>query len=462
MLGLALACGCEGPVLLKDGSIAFPEKGQRGASVVTANGVEFRDRDDLPQRVVHHAVDDPWRAPVGFILPKSGRFTATSAPTVLGTSGLVFALRPSDTRVPSWGGEVLVRVDVIAPARPGEARMGERLAIVVDGSGPDTLILAETALERLGAWDRVAVIDSAPARVIVPPIPGHDRSLAEATLERQLRTHGSAPPDLARALATANAVLGATGPRRALVLSDGGIPPSAAALAELERLAQSGVLVSAVSTMDGADPGRLAALTTPGGIGAAPSTTEARASAVAHAVPAAGVVAFTDTILELRGSPAPSHVIETSGGGVRWRLDAGELVLGTVRAGEARTEVVRVTVPPFAPRTSFTFEVTAHAKDAATGEDRVFGAMVPCVYDDDIERIAQSRNGDVLAYASALATVKRLEGAFVGRDVERAGGVWNVARLHARSMSLLARDTHDRAIAEQAELLESLLAAVGP
>jgi hypothetical protein len=380
----------------------------------------------------------------------------------MGTSGLAFALRPSDTRVPSWGGEVLIRVDVIAPARDGEARLGERLAIVVDGSGVDTLVLAETALERLGAWDRVMVVDDAPARVLVPPIPASDRSLAEATLERQLKTHGRGAPDLARALATARALLGTNGTRRALVLTDAAIPPSAAVAAELEALAQAGVPVSAISTRDGADPAIVSALTTPGGIGSAPAGPNERIATVAYAVPAAGIVAFTDTILELHGSPAPSHVIETSGGGVRWRLDAGELVLGTVRAGEARTEVVRVTVPPFSPRTSFTFEVIARARDAATGEDRTFSASVPCIYDDDIERIAQSRNGDVLAYASALATVKRLEGAFAGRDVERAGGVWQVARMHARSMKLLARDTHDHAIGEQAELLESLLTAVGP
>jgi hypothetical protein len=48
VLWMAGVCACEAPVLLKDGSFAFPEKGQRGASVVTASGVEFRDRDDLP------------------------------------------------------------------------------------------------------------------------------------------------------------------------------------------------------------------------------------------------------------------------------------------------------------------------------------------------------------------------------------------------------------------------------
>jgi hypothetical protein len=152
-------------------------------------------------------------------------------------------------------------------------------------------------------------------------------------------------------------------------------------------------------------------------------------------------------------------VLETSGGGVRWRVDSGELLLGDVIAGEARTEVVRVTVPPWVPGSAFTFTVTASAKDAKTNEPRTFTATIPCIYDDDIERIAQSRFGDVIAYASALATLKRLDAAFIGDDVARAGGLWQVAWMHANSMTLLARDTHDRAITEQAEILRALLLA---
>ena len=65
----------------------------------------------------------------------------------------------------------------------------------------------------------------------------------------------------------------------------------------------------------------------------------------------------------------------------------------------------------------------------------------------------------MIAYASALETLKRLDAAFVGDDVARAGGLWQVAWLHANSMTLLARDTHDRAITEQAEILRALLLA---
>jgi hypothetical protein len=122
---------------------------------------------------------------------------------------------------------------------------------------------------------------------------------------------------------------------------------------------------------------------------------------------------------------------------------------------------VRVTVPPYVPNERFIFEIQGTAIDAQTGAPRTFSATIPCVYDDDIERIGESRNGDVIAYASALATVKRLDRAFTGRGVEAAGGVARVARLHATSMALLARDTGDPAIADQAELLGAVLSVVG-
>ena len=66
----------------------------------TANGVEFHDRAFIPPRIVRRDAREPWRSPIGFILPKSGRFTATSSATVIATPGLAVVLRPSDTRVP--------------------------------------------------------------------------------------------------------------------------------------------------------------------------------------------------------------------------------------------------------------------------------------------------------------------------------------------------------------------------
>jgi hypothetical protein len=459
LFALALgAMACEAPVLGRDGTLTFPQSGAHGAAVMTANGIVFRDRMDVPQRIVRKTVDEPWRAPVGFILPKDGRFTETSRPTVVAMPGLGFALRPSDSRVPSWGGEVLVRVDVMSPAAQGTARPGESIAIVLDGSGIDSIVLAEDVIAQTGSYDRIAVVDATDAKVVVPLIPANHKSLAEAAIEKRLRTTARTHRDLAGALRVARETIGVGPQRRIVVLSDDEVKPSQAAIDESGVLARGGVPVSVVATRTGVSGDDAMAIAQSGVIDIADDL-KAREKAIVQAAPPAGDVVFRDVALTFSGNPAPSHVLETSGGGVRWRVDSGELLLGDVIAGEARTEVVRVTVPPWVPGSAFTFTVTAHAKDAKTGAARTFSATIPCTYDDDIERIAESRYGDVIAYASALATLQRLDAAFVGDDVRRAGGLWKLAWLHAQSMTLLARDTHDRAITEQAETLRALLLA---
>ncbi len=442
----------------RDGTLTFPEKGAHGAAVMTANGLQFRDRADVPQRIVRKTTDEPWRAPVGFILPKDGRFTETSKPTVVAMPGLGFALRPRDSRVPSWGGEVLVRVDVMSPAAAGTARLGESIAIVLDGSGMDSIMLAEDVIAQTGSYDRITVVDATDAKVVVPLIPANHRSLAEAAIEKRLRTSVRDRRDLGAALRVARNVIGVGPQRRIVVLSDGAVHPTQTALDAASELARGGVPVSVIATRAGVSGDDAMAIAQSGVIAVADDIA-AREKVVPMAIPPAGETVFHDVVLTFAGTPAPSHVLETSGGGVRWRVDAGELLLGDVIAGEARTEVVRVTVPPWVPGSAFTFTVTAAAKDAKTGAPRTFSATIPCTYDDDIERIAQSRFGDVIAYASALATLKRLDAAFIGDDVARAGGLWQVAWLHANSMTLLARDTHDRAITEQAEILRALLLA---
>ncbi len=458
-VALPLACGCEAPILANDGTVVFPETGAHGANVLTANGVEFHDRRDVPKRLIHRTVDEPWRAPVGFILPRDGRFTQTSRPTVVGTPGLAFALRPSDSRVPSWGGEVLVRVDILAPAARGMSRPAENLAIVLDGSGPDAMTLLDDAIAHLGASDRLMVVDSRGPKLVVPLIPANHRSLAEAAAEKRLGDDTPREPrDLGGAMRIARNIIGIGPQRRVVVLTDGAVEPGPVAVVLAQRMGAGHVPVSVIATRAGADPARLGSLVAGEGTLAYGDDPGGREIAMNEAVPPAGATVFKNVVLTFRGDPAPSHVLETSGGSVRWRLDAGELVLGDVIAGEARTEVVRVTVPPYVSGEPFTFEVTAHATDAQTGQPRTFGTELHCVYDDDIERIAESRYGDVIAYASALATLKRLDAAFVGEGVAQAGGIYALARLHAQSMALLARDTHDRAITEQAEVLNALLA----
>ncbi|MBX3186084.1 MAG: hypothetical protein KF819_03675 [Labilithrix sp.] len=436
---LVLLAGCAHPVMARDGTMVFQEKGASGASVLTANGIEYRDSKSPPVAVVRRSADEPWRAPIGFILPKDGRFTEASRPTVLATPGLAIVLRPSDTRVPAWGGEVLVRVDVIAPAAEGTARWGENVAVVLDGESPDVPALVDAALAQLAGRDRVTILDAHGKRVVVPMMPASHRSMALAALRNHIRTRARGPRDMPATLRAAGAAIASPEvTQRVLVLTDA--PLSPADVSDVSRLAQRGVQIGAVRVRGQDD-------------------LDERIEAVRTQIPQAGMTTFRDVRLTFEGTPAPSHVLEASGGEARWALDAGELVLGNVRAGEARTEVVRVTVPAWVPGEDFRFTVTAHVDDLAWGGPRDFKADVPCTYDDDIERIAKSRHGDVIAYASAMATLRRLDAAFIGDHVGRAGGLRRIAEMHATSMKLLARDTKDFAIQEQADILVALLQA---
>lgn len=434
-----VATGCERPYFGRDGTVTFPQGGARGAAVLTANGLEYRDREDVPQRLVVRDPNEPWRAPIGFILPKDGRFSVASVPHVLATTGLAIVLRPSDTRVPSWGGEVLIRVDVIAPAAEGTARWGENVAIVIDGDGPDAVLLADTALAQLAGRDRVTIIDAHGSRTIVPLMPASNRSMVIAALSMHLKRRARPARELGRAVREAGAAIATSKDvtQRVLVLGEAAVDN--AGIEEIAKLTEHGVQVAKVATRGPEDD------------------RGDRVEAVRTAVPQAGMTTFRDVKLTFQGTPAPSHVLEASGGDARWTLDGGVLALGNVRAGEARTEVLRVSVPAWVPGEAFRFTVTAHVDDLAWGGPRDFTADVPCVYDDDIETIAKSRHGDVIAYSSALATLRRLDKAFVGDEVDRAGGLRRIAELHAKSMQLLARDTKDFATQEQADMLAALL-----
>jgi hypothetical protein len=435
-------CGCSHPILARDGTLVFQEKGAHGASVVTANGIEFHDVVDVPVRVVVRDPYEPWRAPLGFLIPKDGRFTKTSVPTLVATTGLAVSLRPSDTRVPSWGGEMLVRVDVLAPAAAGSARWGGDVAFVLDGRSDDLRALADAAMQQLGGRDRVEVVDASTGRIVVPAMPASHRSLVLAAIERDLALPAIPHPDRTKAVATALAGLTKGTERRVLVLSaDPNGNDEGPAHEWVAGLGDEFVPLAVVTPADG--------------------DLKARVERVQDFVPPAGATAFGNVVLSFDGTPSPSHVLEASGGDARWDLEGGELALGDVRAGDERAEIVRVTVPAWTAGESFTLHVTARFDDVARGgESRTMGADLRCTYDDDVERLAGSRHGDVIAYASALATLSRLDAAFVGRPGASAAELRPVAQMHARSLALLARDMRDPAAAEQAALLEALLSAV--
>jgi hypothetical protein len=278
-------------MLSRDGQLVFQEKGAHGASVITANGVEFLDRAEIPRPIVRRSSTEAWRPATGFLMPSDGVWRQTSTPVAVQGRGLAVVLRSSDLLIPSWGGEILLRMDAIAPvaAFPGVAssvRPPLRLAIVVDGAGTDTGALAEIALDNLGAADRAGVIDATSsrgglsptnlqARPVLPLLPGSHHTLLRAAIERLLaqtdhaRSQLPASRDLAGALAMAQAWLGAPTPgatttvREVLVLTDGAGPSRGGdRLAhQVQELAAAGIELVAAAT-DHVETGALAAPST--------------------------------------------------------------------------------------------------------------------------------------------------------------------------------------------------------
>lgn len=469
----ALSCG--GPVLTRDGQLAFPTGGARGASVLTANGVEFLDRREIPQPVVRRSADEPWRPATGFLIPASGVWRATSVPMPISGHGLAVVLRSSDELIPSWGGEILLRLDVIAPAAafPAAAasvRAPMRLAIVLDGPVADTAALVASAIENSGASDRVGLILAGPRHPVLPPIAGSHRTLLSAAVERLIAQSTRAPVrgpdrDLAGAFTLARQWLTVSAPgdsaapdRRVLVISDGaGVASGGAGLArEVAALAASSVQVVAVGA-ERLDPAALAPL----GEGAhAGGSLDDRRAAIESAVPAPGDVVLDDVELTLASVPAPARVIETSGGHSALGLDRDRLLLGELYAGEARTEVIRLALPAWVPGEPLDLTVAATYRDTASGLPQTAETTIHCRYSADIEQIAEARRGDVIAYASALAMVRRLHRAFLGSDVDRLGGLRPMAALQARSLVQLSKTNGDPALWAQAEVLTTLLGVV--
>jgi hypothetical protein len=471
----SVAFGCSGPVLSKDGQLVFPQGGAHGASVLTANGVEFLDRAQIPQPVVRRSADEPWRPATGFLIPASGVWRSTSIPMPIEGHGLAVVLRSSDELVPSWGGEILLRLDVIAPAAafPAAAasvRAPLRLAIVLDGPVGDTAALVAAAIENSGASDRVGLILAGPRHPVLPPIAGSHRTLLTAAVERLIAQSARSPVrgpdrDLAGALALARQWLTVSAPgdsaaidRRVLVLSDGvGAASGGAPLArEVAALASASVQLVAVGATR-LDPAALAAL----GDGAhAGGSLDERSAAVEAAVPAPGDVVLDDVELTVASVPAPAHVIESSGGQSALGLDRDRLLLGELYAGEARTEVVRLALPAWVPGEPLDLTVAANYRDTASGSPQTAFTTIHCRYSADIEQIAEARRGDVIAYASALAMVRRLHRAFLGSDVDRLGGLRPMAALQARSLVQLSKTNGDPALWAQAEVLSTLLGVV--
>lgn len=472
-LVVAAPAGCAPPVLTRDGKLVFAEGGAaRGASVLTANGVEYLDVSEVPAPVIRRSADEPWRPSTGFLLPRGGIWRETSRPVAVSGPGLAVVLRASDRLVPSWGGEILVRLDALVPmtAFPAAATRPPRaLVVVIDGRSPNIAPLVEVALDNLGQRDRAMIIDAAPARAVLPLLPGSNRTLlGAAALRVTARRDDAAGRDLAGALALARAQLAPAQGRAArddevtrqvLVITDGaGVASGDARLRrEVEELRARGVRVTAVGAPDRLGPEALRPL---GEEVYAGRSFEEREDAVAEAVPPPGEVVLDDVELTFASTPAPLRVIELSGGQSALTPETHRIFLGELYAGEARTEVARVAVPVWVPGEPLEIEVSATYRDVASGERLRSRSVIHCRYSSDVGRIADARHGDVIAYASALAMVRRLHRAFLGSEVDRVGGLRPMVAWQARSLAAMGKAQRDPALSSQAEILRTLLGSI--
>ncbi|MFO0761966.1 MAG: hypothetical protein U0359_36335, partial [Byssovorax sp.] len=453
--------GCGAPVLTQDGQLVFTEGGRHGASVITAHGVEFLDRAEVPQPVVRRSVNEPWTPATGFLIPKDGIWRKTSVAVPVEGHGLAVVLRSSDVLVPSWGGEILVRLDAVAPAEAFPAatpslRPVTDLAIVIDGPRSDTRGLVATALEDLGGADKVTLIDAGStgrAKLVLPLVPGSHRTLVGATVERLVaqaakNNFALSARDLPGALALARQTLdgklaGDAAPRhkQVLVISDaaGVLQGGARVDAEVKAVAAAGLRLGAVGA-DRLDPTALAPL---GADVHASGSLAERQEALEDLVPPPGDVVLDQVELRLSSVPAPARVIEASGGQSSLGLDADRLILGEMYAGEARTEMLRLALPPWVPGEPMEITVSARYLDVASGQPQEARALLVCHYSADVEEIAEARHGDVIAYASALAMVRRLHRAFLGSEVDRLGGLRPMVQMQARSLFAMDAASHD-------------------
>jgi len=476
---LAGLSACATPALTRDGQLVFtPKGGRRGASVITANGVEFMDSTELPKPVVRTSPNDPWTPPTGFLVPKDGIWRKTSTPVALSGNGLAVVLRSSDALIPSWGGEILVRLDAIVPtdAFP-DARASVRkplaLALVLDGSGPNMVALVKVALDDLGEKDRVVIIDDARSRAVVPMLPGSHHTLLEGAVMRLFASArgglAKKTRDLPGALSLARGFVTtylksetlsdthAVG--QVLVISDGvGVIEGGLGLsAEVAALSRAGLRLSGIASADNLRPEHLAPL---GEHVVASGTFADREDAVSQVVPPPGDVVLEDVELTVSSVPAPVRVLEVSGGLFSLSLDRDRLSLGDLYAGEARTEVARLAAPPWVPGEPFEVTISARYRDVRSGQWMTAEKTITARYADDVEAIASARHGDVIAYASALSMVRRLGRVFQGSRVDGLGGLRPVVELQAGSLAELSRKSHDPALGTQAEVLRALLSVI--
>jgi hypothetical protein len=466
----SIASACAHVVPTRDGQLVFAPGAGKGASVLTANGVEYVDRSYHPKPVLRTSASDTWRPATGFLMPPDGVWRYVSSPVSLSVGALSLTMRASDAYVPSWGGEVLLRVDasVDAGAFPGaeaSRRAPMRLVVVWAASEAPEPSLLEGAFAGLGEGDRVAFVDALGARVVVPPLPGAERTLVEGALRRRFAAKRKGRRDVAGALAKARSLLTAKASAppsgagvpfgRVVVVSDGkGLGPAVAAEVKALERARAGLL--ALGSRESVTAESLAPL----GPHAFAGELDVRAEALAQALPPPADEVLGDVVFTFSSAPAPVRVLEASGGEAFLGLEGDALYWEPLRAGQARTEVVRLGLPQWTPQEPLEVNVSVRYEDLTRGGYRYGRAALSFRFSDDMATLGATRHGDVIAYASALAMVRRLGRTFLGGRAQGDRAFRELVAWQAESMDVLAREYRDPRMGVQGETLRSLLGAL--
>jgi hypothetical protein len=429
---LLTASGCLMPVLSQDGQLVFTPGAARGSAVlITAGGVEYTDRSDIQTPQVRTSPYDAYQPPRGFLLPHEGRFRHTAGPVRFEDSALSVVLRSGEALAPSWGGEMLLRFEVTA--KGGEEHAPLRFVVVLDGPEEALDKLGCQAITGLLASDRVTVFDSRGARKLLPTLPATQRPLLVGAIERRRALTGGR--DLAATLAAAGQLLadsaGEPALAKVLVLTGG------------DRLDSASVQVkSAVAALEAAGAQVLVA-------GPSDQLNFPEASPAAR-----------ELSVSFASSPAPARLLDSSGGKRAALLDADWLFLGHLSAGQGRSEIVRVTLPPFLNGEKYRLAVRVHYTDPASGEEHSLSGQLDLRYSDDPDEIASYRAADVIGYGSALSLVGKIERAFLGTASASSPGMRNLLDFQERSLLLLGSERGDGALHEQAQVLRSLVWAI--
>src|SRR5690606_18215080 len=127
-------------------------------------------------------------------------------------------------------------------------------------------------------------------------------------------------------------------------------------------------------------------------------------------------------------------------------LERDSVPLGDFNLGESRTEMLRVSLPHWVDGQPLALKFRARYRAQGQPTYSRSQATLGLRYTNDIEVLANRRHGDVIAYAYALAMVRRLERVFQGSDVERLGGLESVVLWQAKGMDLLAKSSGDSSL----------------